>query len=103
MSEFNITFQTDQHFNATLADDPEMSMDLGTVYLPQAPAVLYEPQDLDDEQQDQARENIAPPRIKPPGMRNMTSLKAAFLHRIYRKLSRILLISRMPLCPEMLR
>ena len=59
MSEFNITFQTDQHFNATLADDPEMSMDLGTVYLPQAPAVLYEYQDLDDEQQEQARENIA--------------------------------------------
>lgn len=59
MSEFNITFQTDQHFNATLADDPEMSMDLGTVYLPQAPAVLYEYQDLDDDQQEQARENIA--------------------------------------------
>ena len=59
MSEFNITFQTDQNFNATMADDPEMSMDLGTVYLPQAPAVLYEPQDLTDAQQDQARENIA--------------------------------------------
>ena len=59
MSEFNITFQTDQNFNMVMDVDPDVDMDLGTVYLPQAPAVLYEPQDLDAEQQDQARENIA--------------------------------------------
>lgn len=59
MSEFNITFQTDQNFNMVMDVDPDVDMDLGTVYLPQAPAVLYEPQDLDAEQQNQARENIA--------------------------------------------
>ena len=59
MSEFNITFQTDQNFNATMADDPAVSMDLGTVYLPQAPAVLYEAQDLTDDQQATARHNIS--------------------------------------------
>lgn len=59
MSEFNITFQTDQNFNMAMDVDPDVDMDLGTVYLPQAPAVLYEPQDLDAEQQNQARENIA--------------------------------------------
>lgn len=59
MSEFNITFQTGPDFNIELASSSETSLDMGTVYLPQAPAVLYEPQELTDAQQEQARENIS--------------------------------------------
>ncbi len=59
MSEFNITFQTGPDFNVTFESEPEASLDMGTVYLPQAPAVLYEPQELTDAQQEQARENIS--------------------------------------------
>lgn len=59
MSEFNITFQTGQDFNVTLESGPEASLDMGTVYVPNPPAVLYEAQDLTDAQQEQARENIS--------------------------------------------
>lgn len=59
MSEFNITFQTGQDFNVTLESGPEASLDMGTVYVPNPPAVLYEPQELTDAQQEQARENIS--------------------------------------------
>ena len=59
MSEFNITFQTGPDFNVTFESEPEASLDMGTVYLPQAPAVLYEAQDLTDDQQATARHNIS--------------------------------------------
>ena len=59
MSEFNITFQTGPYFNVTLESDPEASLDMGTVYVPNPPAVLYEAQDLTDDQQATARHNIS--------------------------------------------
>lgn len=59
MSEFNITFQTGQDFNVTLESGPEASLDMGTMYVPNPPAVLYEAQDLTDDQQATARHNIA--------------------------------------------
>ena len=58
MSDFTISFRDSEDFNVNLNQDTELDVDMGTVYIPNIPAVLYEEQELDEDQQEQARDNI---------------------------------------------
>ena len=58
MSDFTISFRDSEDFNVNLDQDTELDVDMGTVYIPDIPAVLYEEQELDADQQEQARDNI---------------------------------------------
>lgn len=58
MSDFQISFRDSEDFNINLDQDTELDVDMGTVYIPDIPAVLYEEQELDADQQEQARDNI---------------------------------------------